>query len=93
MHLPERRLMYLSCLKWCPSATTHIWTRDCSSRCILYNMAGDTLAQASVIRFRSSCNVGGGVAYTRSLMQPHRKSSMGSGQVNVEAILRNHHTR
>ncbi|GBM97427.1 hypothetical protein AVEN_22181-1 [Araneus ventricosus] len=40
-------------------------------------MAGDTLAQASVIRFRSSCNVGGGVAYTRCLMYPHRKKSNG----------------
>ncbi|GBM48551.1 hypothetical protein AVEN_184570-1 [Araneus ventricosus] len=40
-------------------------------------MAGDTLAQASVIWFRSSCNVGGGVAYTRCLMYPHRKKSTG----------------
>ncbi|GBN39232.1 hypothetical protein AVEN_259531-1 [Araneus ventricosus] len=40
-------------------------------------MAGDTLAQASVIRFRSSCNVGGGVKYTRCLMYPHRKMSNG----------------
>ncbi|GBM74204.1 hypothetical protein AVEN_203405-1 [Araneus ventricosus] len=38
-------------------------------------MAGDTLAQASVIRFRSSCNVGGRVTYTRCLMYPHRKKS------------------
>ncbi|GBO42320.1 hypothetical protein AVEN_40759-1 [Araneus ventricosus] len=68
-------------------------TRDCTSRCTLYNMADDTLVQASVIRFRSSCSVGGGVAYTRCLMYPHRKSPMGSGQVNVGAILRNHHTR
>ncbi|GBL92668.1 hypothetical protein AVEN_119069-1 [Araneus ventricosus] len=36
-------------------------------------MAGDTLAQASVIRFQSSFTVGGGVAYTRCLMFPHRK--------------------
>ncbi|GBN14730.1 hypothetical protein AVEN_219937-1 [Araneus ventricosus] len=63
--------------KWCPSATIHIWTRDCTSRCTLYNIAGDTLAQASVIRFRSSCNVGGGVAHTRCLMYPHRKRSNG----------------
>ncbi|GBM31578.1 hypothetical protein AVEN_11749-1 [Araneus ventricosus] len=41
-------------------------------------MAGDTLAQASVIRFRSSCNVRGGVAYTRCLMYHHRKKSNGS---------------
>ncbi|GBM76108.1 hypothetical protein AVEN_18942-1 [Araneus ventricosus] len=40
-------------------------------------MAGDTLAQASVIRFQSSCNVGGGFAYTRCLMYPHRKKSNG----------------
>ncbi|GBM41985.1 hypothetical protein AVEN_146901-1 [Araneus ventricosus] len=40
-------------------------------------MAGGTLAQASVIRFRSSYNVGGGVAYTRCLMYPHRKKSNG----------------
>ncbi|GBM55294.1 hypothetical protein AVEN_272363-1 [Araneus ventricosus] len=40
-------------------------------------MAGGTLAQSSVIRFRSSCNVGGGVAYTRCLMYPHRKKSNG----------------
>ncbi|GBL85406.1 hypothetical protein AVEN_34596-1 [Araneus ventricosus] len=86
------RLIYLSCSKWCPSATIDIWTRDYTPRCTLYNMADDTLTQASVIRFRSSCNVGGGVAYTRCLMYPYRKSPMGSGQVNVEAILRNHHT-
>ncbi|GBM54147.1 hypothetical protein AVEN_67257-1 [Araneus ventricosus] len=86
------RLIHLSCSKWCPSATIHIWTRDCTSRCTLYNMAGDTMAQASVIRFRSSCNVGGGIAYTRCLMSTE-KCPMGSGQVNVEAILSNHHTR
>ncbi|GBN01083.1 hypothetical protein AVEN_94204-1 [Araneus ventricosus] len=40
-------------------------------------MAGDTLAQASVIRFRSSCNVGGRVVYTRCLMYLHRKKSIG----------------
>ncbi|GBM44158.1 hypothetical protein AVEN_257105-1 [Araneus ventricosus] len=54
-------------------------------------MAGDTLAQASVIRFQSSCNVGGGSvirfqsscnvgggdAYTRCLMYPHRKKTNG----------------
>ncbi|GBM86971.1 Solute carrier family 52, riboflavin transporter, member 3-B [Araneus ventricosus] len=40
-------------------------------------MAGDTLAQASVIRFRSSCNVGGVGANTRCLMYPHRKKSNG----------------
>ncbi|GBN11491.1 hypothetical protein AVEN_173477-1 [Araneus ventricosus] len=40
-------------------------------------MARDTLAQASVIRFRSSCNVGGGVAYTHCLIYPHRKKSNG----------------
>ncbi|GBM54121.1 hypothetical protein AVEN_119850-1 [Araneus ventricosus] len=71
------RLIYLSCSKWCPSATIHIWTRDCISGCTLYNMAGDTLAQASAIRFRSSCNVGRGVAYIRCLMYPHRKKSNG----------------
>ncbi|GBN09392.1 hypothetical protein AVEN_63444-1 [Araneus ventricosus] len=69
------RLIYPLCSKWCPLARIHIWTRDCTSRCTWYNMAGDTLAQASVIRFRSSCNVGGGVAYTRYLMYPHRKKS------------------
>ncbi|GBM63501.1 hypothetical protein AVEN_209570-1 [Araneus ventricosus] len=83
------RLIYLSCSKWCPSATIHIWTRDCT----LYNITGDTLAQASVIRFRSACNVGARVAYTRCLMYPHRKIPIGSGQVNMEAILRNQHTR
>ncbi|GBM25460.1 hypothetical protein AVEN_196149-1, partial [Araneus ventricosus] len=55
------------------NATIHI----CTSRCTLYNMAGDTPAQASVIRFRSSCNISGGVAYTRCLMYPHRKRSDG----------------
>ncbi|GBN57155.1 hypothetical protein AVEN_216311-1 [Araneus ventricosus] len=40
-------------------------------------MTGDTLAQASVIRFRSSCNGGGGVAYTRCLMYIRRKKSNG----------------
>ncbi|GBN63726.1 hypothetical protein AVEN_114068-1 [Araneus ventricosus] len=40
-------------------------------------MAGDTLAQASLIRFRSSYNVGVRVAYTRCLMYPHRKKSNG----------------
>ncbi|GBO19216.1 hypothetical protein AVEN_20831-1 [Araneus ventricosus] len=75
--LAGKRLIYLPCTKWCPSATIHIWTRDCTSRCTLYNMAGYTLAQASVIRFRSSCNVGGGVTYTRCLMYPHRKKSNG----------------
>ncbi|GBN87251.1 hypothetical protein AVEN_157327-1 [Araneus ventricosus] len=53
----------------------------------------DTLAQASVIRFRSSCNVGGEVAYTRCVVYTTEKSPVFSGQVNVEAILRNHHTR
>ncbi|GBM55526.1 hypothetical protein AVEN_16343-1 [Araneus ventricosus] len=91
--MPEMRLIYLPCSKWCPSATIHIWTPDCTSRCTLHNMEDDTLAQASVIRFRSSCNVGGGVAYARFLMYPLRKSPLGSSQVNVEAILRNHHTR
>ncbi|GBM53654.1 hypothetical protein AVEN_101660-1 [Araneus ventricosus] len=71
------RLIYLSCTKWCPSATIHIWTRDCTSRCTLYNMTGDTLAQASVIRFRSSCIAGGGVAHIRCLMYPHRKKPNG----------------
>ncbi|GBN23624.1 hypothetical protein AVEN_211717-1 [Araneus ventricosus] len=56
-------------------------------------MAGDSLAQATVIRFRSSCSVGGGVAYIRCLMYPHRKSPLVSGQVKVEAILRNHNIR
>ncbi|GBN33342.1 hypothetical protein AVEN_182750-1 [Araneus ventricosus] len=67
----------LSCSKCCPSATIHIWTRDCTSRSTLYNMAGDTLAQASEIRFRSSCSVGGEVAYTRRLMHSHRKKTNG----------------
>ncbi|GBM12614.1 hypothetical protein AVEN_146792-1 [Araneus ventricosus] len=71
------RLIYPSCSKWCPSVTIHIWTRDCTSRCKLCNMAGDMLEQASVIRFRSSCNVGGGVTYTRCLMYLHRKKSNG----------------
>ncbi|GBN41360.1 hypothetical protein AVEN_53974-1 [Araneus ventricosus] len=49
-------------------------------------MAGDTLAKASVIRFRSSCNVGG-VAYTRCLMYAHRKKSFGfrSGERGVHS--------
>ncbi|GBN51829.1 hypothetical protein AVEN_23550-1 [Araneus ventricosus] len=71
------RLIYLSCSKWRPSSTIHIWTRDFTSRCTLYNMAGDTLTQASVKWFRSSCSVGGEVAYTRCLMCPHRKKSNG----------------
>ncbi|GBN08678.1 hypothetical protein AVEN_198593-1 [Araneus ventricosus] len=66
------RLISLSCSKWFPLATIHIWIRDCTSSCTLYNMA-----QASVIRIRSSGNVGGGVAYTRCLMHPHRKKSSG----------------
>ncbi|GBN04351.1 hypothetical protein AVEN_214725-1 [Araneus ventricosus] len=87
------RRIYLSCSKRRPLATIHIWTRNCTSRCTLYGMADGTLAQASVIRFRSSCNVGGGVAYTRCLMYAHRKKiPMGSGQVNEEAILLYHHT-
>ncbi|GBM23260.1 hypothetical protein AVEN_25996-1 [Araneus ventricosus] len=69
------RLICLSCSKWCPSATIHNWTRDCTSRCTWYNIAGDTLAQASVIWFRSSCNVGGGVAYTHCLTRPQKKSN------------------
>ncbi|GBM34654.1 hypothetical protein AVEN_122049-1 [Araneus ventricosus] len=40
-------------------------------------MAGFTVEQASVIRFRSSCNVDGGVAYIRCFMHPHRKKSNG----------------
>ncbi|GBO10213.1 hypothetical protein AVEN_93115-1 [Araneus ventricosus] len=40
-------------------------------------MAGHTLAQASIIRFRSSFNVGGRVAYTRCLIYPHRKKFNG----------------
>ncbi|GBM13746.1 hypothetical protein AVEN_90011-1 [Araneus ventricosus] len=64
-------------IKRCPSATLHIWTRDCTSRYKLYNMADDTLSQASLIRLRSSCNIGGGVAYTRCLMYPNRKKSNG----------------
>ncbi|GBM51969.1 hypothetical protein AVEN_194263-1 [Araneus ventricosus] len=41
-------------------------------------MAGDTLAQASVTRFRSSCNVGGGVCI-HSLFDasPQKKKSNG----------------
>ncbi|GBM97229.1 hypothetical protein AVEN_180108-1 [Araneus ventricosus] len=59
------------------SNNTHLDT-GCTSRCTLYNMAGDTLAQASVIWFLlSSCNVGGVVAYTRCLMYPHRNKSNG----------------
>ncbi|GBM44374.1 hypothetical protein AVEN_147383-1 [Araneus ventricosus] len=53
------------------SNNTHLDT----SRCTLYNMTGDSLAQASLIRFRSSCNVDGGVVYTRCLIYPHRKKS------------------
>ncbi|GBN13971.1 hypothetical protein AVEN_62030-1 [Araneus ventricosus] len=71
------RLIYLSCSKWCPSATTHIWTRDCTSRCTLHNMTGGTLVQASIMRFRSTCNIGGGIEYTRCLMYPHRNKSNG----------------
>ncbi|GBL62173.1 hypothetical protein AVEN_208129-1 [Araneus ventricosus] len=40
-------------------------------------MAGERVAQASVIQFRSSCNVGGRVAYTRCLRHPHSKKSNG----------------
>ncbi|GBM47863.1 hypothetical protein AVEN_91846-1 [Araneus ventricosus] len=40
-------------------------------------MVGDTLVQVSVTRFRSSCSVGGGVAYTCCLMYPHSKKSNG----------------
>ena len=40
-------------------------------------MAGDTLAQASVIQFRSFCNAGGGVAYTLCLMNPQQKKDNG----------------
>ncbi|GBM30163.1 hypothetical protein AVEN_160396-1 [Araneus ventricosus] len=71
--LAGKRLIYLPCSKCCPSATIHIWTRDCTSLCTLYDMAGYTLAQASVIRFRSSCYLGGGFTCTRCLMYPHRK--------------------
>ncbi|GBN15257.1 hypothetical protein AVEN_229819-1 [Araneus ventricosus] len=40
-------------------------------------MTGGTLAQASIIRYRSSCSVGGGDACTRCSMYPHRKKSNG----------------
>ncbi|GBM16810.1 hypothetical protein AVEN_261126-1 [Araneus ventricosus] len=40
-------------------------------------MAGVTEAQASVMRCRRSCNVGGGVAYTCPFMCPHKKKSNG----------------
>ncbi|GBN33752.1 hypothetical protein AVEN_69990-1 [Araneus ventricosus] len=40
-------------------------------------MAGVTEAQASVMRRRRSCNVGGGVAYTCPFMCPHKKKSNG----------------
>ena len=67
------RLSYLSCSKWCPSATVYVWTWDCT-RCTLYNKAGDTLAQASAIRFRISCNVSGEIAYTLCLYHDRKKS-------------------
>ncbi|GBN05563.1 hypothetical protein AVEN_124602-1 [Araneus ventricosus] len=38
-------------------------------------MAGVTEAQASVMRRRRSCNVGGGVTYTFPFMCPHKKKS------------------
>ena len=75
LHLPKMSLIYMSCSKYCTSATIHIWTRDWNSRCTLYNMAGYMLAQISVIRFRSSSIVGGGVSYTLCLMYTHRKKS------------------
>ncbi|GBO39029.1 hypothetical protein AVEN_130151-1 [Araneus ventricosus] len=55
-------------------------------------MAGDTLAQASVIRFRSSCNVGGGVANTLGLMYPHRKKSIGFRSGERRGHSTHHHT-
>ena len=75
LHFPEMKLIYLSSWKWCPSATIHIWKWDWTSKCTLYNMVGNILAQASVIRFRSFCNVGIGAAYTLCLMYPHRRKS------------------
>ncbi|GBM72647.1 hypothetical protein AVEN_117433-1 [Araneus ventricosus] len=66
------RLIYLSCLKLVSfSINIH------PSLCTLFNMAGDTLALASVIRFRSSYNVVGEVSYTRCFMHPHRKKCNG----------------
>ncbi|GBN82078.1 hypothetical protein AVEN_39642-1 [Araneus ventricosus] len=87
------RLICLSYSKWSPSANMHIWTRDCTSRYTLYNMTGDTLAQASVIRFPSSCNVRGGVAYTRRLTYHHRKKSNGFRSGERGGHSTQHHTR
>ncbi|GBM50187.1 hypothetical protein AVEN_90317-1, partial [Araneus ventricosus] len=57
------------------------------------NMAGATEAQASVMRPRRSCNVGGGVAYTCPFMCPHKKKSHRINSGERGATLRNHHTR
>ncbi|GBN16776.1 hypothetical protein AVEN_5051-1 [Araneus ventricosus] len=43
-------------------------------------MAGVTEVQASVMRRRRFCIVGGGVAYTCPFMFPHKKKSNGSRQ-------------
>ncbi|GBL96073.1 hypothetical protein AVEN_104314-1 [Araneus ventricosus] len=55
-------------------------------------MAGVTEAQASVMRRRRSCNVGGGVAYTCPFMCPHNRKSNGvksdssvTGTLNLNA--------
>ena len=57
LHLSEIRFFFLSCWKLCPSVKIHIWSQDCTSLCTLYNIADDTLSQASLTQFRNSCNV------------------------------------
>ncbi|GBM39219.1 hypothetical protein AVEN_223837-1 [Araneus ventricosus] len=53
-------------------------------------MAGVPVAQASVMRRRRSCDVGGRVAYTFPFMRPHKKKSNGvksAGPVIFSAIV------
>ncbi|GFX46194.1 hypothetical protein TNCV_2298431 [Trichonephila clavipes] len=69
------------------------WTRVCIFRCPFFNMARDTLAQASVIRFRSSCSADGGVAYILSLMYLCRENcwtnKMSASAPLIKLLLKN----
>ena len=93
LHLLETRLICLLNSKLYIWTRINIKTRDYTSLCTLLFMTFDTLAQASVIRFRNSSNVSAGVAYTRFLniptMEPSPKCP---GEVHVENFLCNYHT-
>ncbi|GBL96607.1 hypothetical protein AVEN_207779-1 [Araneus ventricosus] len=58
------------------SVSHSVCTLDLISRCTLCNMAGVTEAQASVMRRRRYCNVGGGEQY---LMETFQNQVIGYG--------------